>query len=148
MGPLSHSYAAAGFFPRSNEHIEAVESGACVDSRAKLRKLKPDPKDRSQNIEDDDNEQEEPDTVYNQTKYWLIDENKVTKLNKHFLICAQTSNLRSNFLYWDAKSKETKPPITATTLTTLTVSNPIETILSDDNDYQDEQEVDAPSDQD
>lgn len=51
-------------------------------------------------------EQEEEESVYNQTKYWLIEDNPKNgaKLNKQFLQCTQTANLRSNFLFWDAQS--------------------------------------------
>lgn len=55
------------------------------------------------NKNDEDDEQE---SVHNQTKYWLIEDNPKSgpKLNKQFLRCTQTANLRSNFLFWDAKS--------------------------------------------
>lgn len=56
-----------------------------------------------------DGPQEQPESVYNQTKYWLIEnpaDGSRSKLNKSFLNCIQTMNLRSNFLYWDAKSKD------------------------------------------
>lgn len=53
---------------------------------------------------------QQQESVYNQTKYWLIDDSKAYKLNKQFLTCTQTLNLRSNFLYWDAKSKEKQGP--------------------------------------
>lgn len=98
VGPLSHSYAAAGFFPKWNLASQASKS---------LAKPK------------DDQE-----SVYSQTKYWLIEEPEVEvfaeepaallarpqlalrRLNGQFLRCLQTLNLRNNFLYWDAKSKE------------------------------------------
>lgn len=51
-------------------------------------------------------EEAEVESVYSQSKYWLIDHSKTSKLNKQFLRCTQTFNLRNNFLYWDAKSKE------------------------------------------
>lgn len=99
VGPLSHSYAVAGFFPKS---IEPLESSGLEDDEAKL------------------SSDDEQDSVYNQSKYWLIEDdglaggsegstgntNVTGKLNKQFLRCTQTMNLRKNFLYWDAKSKE------------------------------------------
>jgi len=48
----------------------------------------------------------EQESVYNQSKYWLIEDDEESRLNKQFLHCAQTSNLRNNFLYWDAKSRD------------------------------------------
>lgn len=104
VGPLSHSYAVAGFFPKS---IEPLESSGSDD----------DDDDDEAKLSSDD----EQDSVYNQSKYWLIEDeglaggsestgnNSTTrsgKLNKQFLRCTQTMNLRNNFLYWDAKSKE------------------------------------------
>lgn len=80
VGPLSHSYAAAGFFPRSTDPSISE-------------------------LEDDETGSEEK-SVYNQSKYWLIEDTNGSELNKQFLRCTQTLNLRNNFLYWDAKSKE------------------------------------------
>lgn len=125
VGPLSHSYAAAGFFPKQNKTATTCENIMTY------------------NTHDDEEEQE---SVYNQSKYWLIEDNCVSeqeekgliisgndvpkkpKLNKQFLRCLQTSNLRNNFLYWDAKSKEPKatspqPPPKALTSTSITEDN-------------------------
>lgn len=85
MGPLSHSYAAAGFFPKSNQLLPVDEQQ----------------QQRQQQQQDSDLEG----SVYNQSKYWLIEDNSEQKLNRQFLRCIQTANLRSNFLYWDEKSK-------------------------------------------
>ena len=105
VGPLSHSYAAAGFFPKSSE-LEMLDP----DGRA------PDGGESSacetlgerKNSSDGDLRE----SVFNQTKYWLIDDSSDgrKKLNKQFLDCIQTMNLRNNFLYWDAKSKEKQQP--------------------------------------
>lgn len=90
VGPLSHSYAAAGFFPKSNETL--IKSDSLLLDEAKSSST---------------SDSEEYESVYNQSKYWLIDSSKDhKKLNKQFLRCIQTSNLRNNFLYWDAKSNE------------------------------------------
>lgn len=104
VGPLSHSYAAAGFFPKSNDPIVYQDDGEDEqekenhDSSSKTSAL-------DQKVDAGSNQTE---TVYNQTKYWLIEDSPDgrSKLNKQFLKCVQTMNLRNNFLYWDAKSKE------------------------------------------
>lgn len=54
---------------------------------------------------DRDREQALVESVYNQSKYWLIDNANQKLLNKQFLGCMQTANLRNNFIYWDEKSK-------------------------------------------
>lgn len=106
VGPLSHSYAAAGFFPRATEPeiLEALDEA-----------------DGFMSIPDEDRveQQQQPqisdqESVYNQSKYWLIEDSATgpNRLNKQFRRCTQTSNLRSNFLYWDAKSKEAKQAVT------------------------------------
>lgn len=51
-------------------------------------------------------DEESTEAVYDQTKYWLIDHSKVSDLNRNFLRCTQTWNLRNNFLYWDSLSSE------------------------------------------
>lgn len=101
VGPLSHSYAAAGFFPKSSEldseGPKAASSGE-VDDRKRA----------SRNDDDNADDPEQRESVYSQTKYWLIDDSSDgrKKLNKQFLDCTQTMNLRNNFLYWDSMSKE------------------------------------------
>lgn len=93
VGPLSHSYAAAGFFPRSTQPTTSQSCSSIYDT----------------NQQQDRDEYQEQESVYNQTKYWLIEDppnGQSSKLNKQFLSCIQTMNLRNNFLYWDAKSKE------------------------------------------
>jgi len=109
VGPLSHSYAAAGFFPRAHEGesgpVACARGGSLGETDAELA----------------------GETVYQQTKYWLIEDEEQQegqegqtspsgdcgapakpkrKLNRQFLACTQTKNLRNNFLYWDAKSRE------------------------------------------
>lgn len=92
MGPLSHSYAAAGFFPKSTESTIGHLFG---------RQLSGEPATAG------DEPQPDQESVYNQTKYWLIENSPDgrSKLNRQFLRCVQTMNLRNNFLYWDAESK-------------------------------------------
>lgn len=185
VGPLSHSYAAAGFFPKStepfglsqagnksqqtnnngqpnkeltttnnndnelddnNEHYESLraakdaqpgrpdqmagcsarlcsgapetgareselnsglELDACqveVEPKAEFDRPLPGAKEGQES--EQQGEQLEVESVYSQSKYWLIDHSETSKLNKQFLRCTQTSNLRNNFLYWDAKSRE------------------------------------------
>lgn len=58
VGPLSHSYAAAGFFPKSIEPLEF--SGLADDDEADRKS--------SSSLDDDQ------DSVYNQSKYWLIED--------------------------------------------------------------------------
>lgn len=127
VGPLSHSYAAAGFFPKStdpklaeidnnndNIQLKASTAEANCDSEDEAEATTQQGGQNSNNNNDnnnnnniitysDDNQEE---SVYEQSKYWLIEDSNVSRLNKQFLRCTQTLNLRNNFLYWDCKSKE------------------------------------------
>lgn len=170
VGPLSHSYAAAGFFPKSTEPFglsqpgnksqdnnngqankeltitnnndnelddnnhrhgalrtakdecrsdQIAQGSRSPDSTAKEKELSSGCSSSSVDHpladanEGAEKDELEVDSVYNQSKYWLIDHSKTSKLNKQFLRCTQTSNLRNNFLYWDAKSKEKQTPTSA-----------------------------------
>lgn len=129
VGPLSHSYAAAGFFPKSTDpkHAEIDKTASSIVEEAEYDvggeagpecEVQAEPRttcirQEGQNSNDHNNyntynadQEEQEESVYEQSKYWLIEDSNVSKLNKQFLRCTQTLNLRNNFLYWDAKSKE------------------------------------------
>lgn len=116
VGPLSHSYAAAGFFPKSTdpklgetEKIQdsfAGEDESNLDSNSCTQQGGQNSNDNNNNTTYNYTQEVQEESVYEQSKYWLIEDSNVSKLNKQFLRCTQTLNLRNNFLYWDAKSKE------------------------------------------
>lgn len=124
MGPLSHSYAAAGFFPRSDDQERRASSVSSSFQMAPGDNLDDNINDEQQ-ISTTNNNGEE--SVYSQTRYWLIEDppkldpdgkSLTPRLNRQFVNCTQTRNLRDNFLYWDAKSKERQQSLTMSTATT------------------------------
>lgn len=93
-------------------------------------------------------------SVYSQTRYWLIEDppklgsdgkSMTPKLNRQFINCTQTRNLRDNFLYWDAKSKERQQSLTMSTTGAATTTATTTVAVSqlsrfEDDELRDEQE--------
>lgn len=130
VGPLSHSYAAAGFFPKSTEPTGIKPVGAESEGEEKSER-QPEEAETAVSLLETGPEQQGQETVYNQTKYWLIEDpppsDREPRLNRQFLNCVQTMNLRNNFLYWDAKSKvKQKQPKQSTTSASSSVDRSIE----------------------
>lgn len=162
VGPLSHSYAAAGFFPRSDDRDRRLssapmtpgelEGGAHVglaDIASESRQIKRAIGQSTNGLDGDTS------SVYSQTRYWLIEDppklspdgqSAAPKLNRQFVTCTQTRNLRDNFLYWDAKSKERQqsltlpttsaPPTTTTTTPAAPITLSTGNVSADDNNNQ------------
>lgn len=141
VGPLSYSYALAGFFPGK------TPSGWSRQDMDKLQDDEDNYRDRedaygatmSNNMDWSsiytNNNQQDSDNgmmgdIKEQTKYWVIEDKR--KLNSMLTNSIQTINLRNNFLFWDAKSKLDANKIPSSQVTTANSDTSEQVCLEED----------------